>query len=140
VSARAVSHPLRVAIIDDETDVLTFLRAVFEDRGFEVATCGQPSTALELLREFHPDLVCLDLLMPEQMGVSLYAQIRHVPTLETVPVLILTGLDADEVGAALCTQASGVPAPDGTVEKPIDVTRLFGAVDAVLTRTAGGAA
>jgi DNA-binding response OmpR family regulator len=137
VSDSADPRRPRVAIIDDEQDVLTFLRIVFEDRGYEVATCEHSSTALALLREFRPDLICLDLLMPEQMGASLYVEIRRLPALASVPVLILTGLNAEDALAALGSRASGVPPPQGTVEKPLEVAQLFKAVDTVLARTTG---
>ena len=131
------SAPLRVAVVDDEEDVLTFLRLVFEDRGFEVLTTDRPGAAVAALRSFRPDLVCLDLLMPEHTGVSLYVAMRRTPELRTVPVLILTGLETGEALVALQERADGIPPPDGTVEKPLDVAALLRAVEAVLPAAIG---
>ncbi len=128
---------LRVAVVDDEEDVLTFLRLVFEDRGFEVLTTDRPGAAVALLRRFQPDLVCLDLLMPEHTGASLYVAMRRVPELRDVPVLILTGLETEDALVALKHRADGIPPPDGTVEKPLDVAALLRAVEAVLPAAAG---
>jgi DNA-binding response OmpR family regulator len=128
----------RAAVVDDEQDVLTFLRAAFEDRGFEVMTSDQPYAALPLLRRFRPDLVCLDLVMPEQSGVSLYLEMRRIPELSRVPVLILTGLDAGEALRTIEHDVTGVLPPDATVEKPLDLPSLFRAVDELLAGRGGG--
>ena len=75
--------------------------------------------------------------MPEHTGMSLYVAMRRLPELRTVPVLILTGLDAEPALAALQERADGIPPPDGTVEKPLDVGVLLQAVEAVLPPAPG---
>lgn len=126
------SEPRRVAVIDDEEDVLTFVRVALEDAGYAVATVSRSTEALSVLEAFRPDLVLLDVLMPEQMGLSLYTELRAHPALGATPVLFLTGLNArDDV--ALLTRAAAPPA--GYLEKPIDAPSLLAAVRRVL---AGG--
>ena len=117
----------RGAVIDDEEDVLTFVRIAMEDAGFEVATVSRPTEALETLEAFRPDVVLLDLLMPEQMGLSLYTQLRTTPLLRETPVIILTGLNArDALGTLGSATTPGPPA--GYLEKPVDAAALLGAV------------
>jgi DNA-binding response OmpR family regulator len=127
----------RVAIVDDEEDVLTFLRLALEDQGYEVLACDRPGGALELLAEFEPDLICLDLLMPERMGVSLYVDIRKSRRLATVPVLILSGLNAREGLLDILRRESDVPAPSGYLEKPVGSAQFLAAVQDVLGTPAG---
>lgn len=117
----------RVAVIDDEEDVLTFVRIAMEDAGFEVATISRPTEALESLEAFRPDVILLDLLMPEQMGLSLYTQLRTAPSLCKTPVIILTGLNAHDTLGAL-KSANGAGPPAGYLEKPVDAASLLGAV------------
>ena len=86
----------RVAVVDDEPDVLTFVRLALDDRGFDVMTLDRVAGALSALRAFAPDAICLDLLMPEQTGLSLLVEIRKDPDLAQIPVLILSALNARE--------------------------------------------
>lgn len=130
------SRPHRVALIDDEADVLTFLRFALEDRGVEVLTIDRPATALARLVEFHPDLVCLDLLMPEQMGLSLFVELRHHPKLSAVPIVILSGLNArDEMARALSRE--GLAPPAAYIEKPVAVSAFLETVEKALGAAVG---
>lgn len=122
----------RVAVIDDEEDVLTFVRVALEDAGYVVATVSRSPEAMPALEAFRPDLVLLDVLMPEQMGLSLYSELRAHPTLGATPVLFLTGLNAREDVAPLTRTATP---PTGYLEKPIDAPSLLAAVRRAL---AGG--
>jgi DNA-binding response OmpR family regulator len=111
----------RVAVIDDEPDVLTFLRLALEDAGFDVLISGSPAQVLTDLESFGPDVICLDLLMPERMGLSLFVEIRRTPSMERVPVVILSGLaGAGETLAALNTAGDLLP-PAFCFEKPVDI-------------------
>jgi DNA-binding response OmpR family regulator len=114
----------RVAVIDDEEDVLTFVRLLLEDAGFEVLTCDRPTEALPALASFAPDLVCLDLLMPEQLGWSLFAELRRDPALARVPVIILSGCDASaELEHARSLGRGG--AEVAYLEKPVEPEALL---------------
>jgi DNA-binding response OmpR family regulator len=124
--------PPLVAIVDDEPDITTFLGLALEDAGYRVVTINDSASALALLRERRPDLVCLDLLMPEQMGPSLYLQIRRIEELRGVPVLILSGLGAQDHFQELLSHAGQVPPPTGYVEKPVEPESFLDAVRSVL--------
>ncbi len=117
----------RVAVIDDEEDVLTFVRIAMEDAGFEVATVSRPTEAVATLEAFRPDVILLDLLMPEQMGLSLYTQLRSTPSLRATPIIILTGLAARDTLSAFSAAAT-TDQPVGYLEKPVDAAALLGAV------------
>ena len=123
----------RVAVVDDEEDVLTFLRLALEDQGFEVLASDRPLDAVPLLHAFKPDLVCLDLLMPEQMGSSLFVEIRRDPALAKVPIVILTGLNARDALAKVTGTVGGVHPPDRYLEKPVDLGAFLRAVAELTT-------
>ncbi len=118
----------RVAVVDDEEDVLTFVRIALEDAGFTVQALDRPTEAIGALEVFRPHLILLDLLMPEQMGVSLYAELRQNPVLRHVPVIILSGLNARDT----------LPEAAGYLEKPVDAAALLHAVRRVLPDPRGG--
>jgi len=125
-------RPPRVAVIDDEEDVLAFLEIVFQDRGYEVLALSQSTGAVALLAEFRPDLVCLDLLMPEQMGVSLFAELRSRPELREVPVIVLSGITERDGMASIAWERGLGPPPAAYLEKPLDIARVIATVARLL--------
>jgi two-component system OmpR family response regulator len=129
--------PARVAIVDDEEDITTFLALALEDAGFVVAVTNDPAQALELLRDFRPDLICLDLLMPGQTGASLYLEIHADRSLSHVPVMILSGLDAREDLRVMLQRRGGAPPPSGYIEKPVSAPDFVRSVQTLLERTGG---
>jgi len=125
----------RVALVDDEVDVTTYLACALEERGYQVLACNQATAALVRLRAFVPDLICLDLLMPEELGTSLYVAVRHDDMLAHSRVLILSGLDARSELASLIAAHPELPPPDGYIDKPVDLAAFLIAVDALLHAT-----
>lgn len=115
----------RIAVIDDERDVLTFLQLALEDAGYEVLASSAPVTVLSELQVFAPDLICLDLLMPERMGLSLFLEIRRMPALRRVPVVILSGLASASRPLDGLDLDEGVVPPAAYIEKPIDLAGLL---------------
>jgi two-component system phosphate regulon response regulator PhoB len=131
-------EPTRVAVIDDEVDILTFVRFLLEDQGYEVLTSESPTGVVARLEEFGPHLVCLDLLMPEQLGFSFFVELRRHPRLGAVPILILSGLNAREELARALHNAGDVPPPAGWVEKPLEPAVFLAAVGRALAPADGG--
>jgi DNA-binding response OmpR family regulator len=131
VSADTKRTPL-VAVIDDEEDITTYLELALADVGYRVVTCNQPSGALDMLRQERPDLICLDLVMPERAGGSLYVALRRDSVLKEVPVLILSGLGARQETLDAIVAAAAVPPPDGCVDKPLDGDELIARIGALL--------
>jgi len=121
-----------VAIVDDEADITTYLRVALEDAGYCVVATTDPARALNLLRRTRPDLICLDLLMPEQTGVSLYAELVKHEELAKVPIVILSGLTNREGLSELLGHADEVPEPAGFVEKPVDIEQFLRLVHRLL--------
>jgi DNA-binding response OmpR family regulator len=132
MSPKAPSRAPLVALVDDEADITTYLGLALEDRGYRVASTNQAAEALELLVRSEPDLICLDLLMPDRTGVSLYAELRAHESLGQVPVLILSGLGAREELGRMLTREGALPAPAGFIEKPVDIDRFLATVRGLL--------
>ena len=112
----------RIVVIDDELDVRKYLTALLGDHGFEVTSAGNGRDGFALVVGQHPDLVCLDLLMPEQTGLSLYKLIRDADELDEVPVLIISGLGVEQSIEQILT---GLPKPEGYLEKPVEIDRFI---------------
>ena len=107
----------RVLVVDDEMHLRLFIKAVFETAGFEVRTARDGEEGMRELASFHPDLVSLDLMMPNQGGLRLLAGLRAHPGLKDTRVLVVSAIEDATFRQALA-MLGDAPAPDGYVEKP----------------------
>ena len=113
-----MSDKKKIIIIDDEPDIVTFLTVLLQDNGYETISAGNGREGLETIRAERPDLVLLDITMPEKSGVRCYREMRENPDLKPIPIVIVTGV-AKDFKNFISTRRQ-VPPPDGFVEKPID--------------------
>lgn len=82
-----------VLIVDDDAAIRLLSRETLEQAGFDVLEAEDGAGALALFEEVHPDIILLDVTMPEMDGFTVCASVRRMPAGERVPVLIMTGLD-----------------------------------------------
>jgi CheY-like chemotaxis protein len=113
----------KIVIVDDEHDVITYLETLFKDNGYEVATAMDGKEGLEKIREFRPNLITLDIIMPNQSGVGLYRELKKDETLQNIPVIILSGVS--QYKKFFARDHHSVPKPDAFVEKPFDKSELL---------------
>ena len=92
-------HLKRILIVDDEADVTELLDYKFKQAGYAIRTLNDPLRAIGLARDFRPDLIILDVMMPELTGVQLLRMVRADALLQDTPVIFLTakGETADKV-------------------------------------------
>jgi CheY-like chemotaxis protein len=116
----------RILCVDDETDILLVLKTALRD-DYEVSTATNGPDALAMIEEEQPDLVLLDMMMPEMDGIEVLEEIRRMPHLASLPVIFLTGVsDRAKVREAL---------DKGTqyyLVKPFDCTELMNRVAAAI--------
>lgn len=120
----------RVLIADDDPDIVQFVRVSLELEGFEVETASDGREAVEKVLDTSPDLVLLDIMMPEMDGITALRRLRSHPGAANTSVILLTAkaLSEDRVrGLEL--------GADDYVTKPFDVTELMARIKAVLRRT-----
>lgn len=110
-----------VLVVDDEPDTVAFLTTLLEDNGFATLSAGDGAQARALLEERLPDLISLDVTMPEKSGVRLYRELREDERLKGIPIIIVTGVSGDF--EKFISSRKHVPPPDGYVPKPIDQGR-----------------
>ena len=80
----------KVLVVDDDRVMLTFLKGILEPWGLQVTLCHDPSECLSLIERTTPDLLILDLEMPQIHGLMLCEQIRSRPETALMPILVLT--------------------------------------------------
>lgn len=119
----------KILVIDDEPDVVTFLTTLLEDHGYETCSAKDGEEGWEKIQREHPDLICLDLLMPQKTGVKLYGEIRKDPVLRNIPVVIITCFGPPDTPAMdfkrFIHHRSKIPPPEGYLEKPVDRSALL---------------
>jgi len=85
----------KALIIDDEPDTATYLGTLLSDNGWDVRTANDVNTGLALAREDTPDVVLLDLMMPDRGGLSCLVEFRKDPELGPVPIVIVSGIEEE---------------------------------------------
>jgi DNA-binding response OmpR family regulator len=126
----------RVLVVDDDPDIVDYLRSFLEDEGYEVGAAADSAAALSVLDRFEPDVVLLDVLLPGRSGLDLLVSIRRSSRWGGTPLVVVTGSDRvlqDDCQSYLGAHA-GVRGPDGVLGKPIDRHTLL-AVLSYLTGT-----
>lgn len=105
--------------IEDNFDNRMLIRRVLMAEGYEIVEAGNAGEGLEVLKSLHPDLILMDINMPDMDGYSLTARIRSLPGHENVPIVALTANvmrgDREKSLEAGC---------DGYIQKPIDIDLL----------------
>jgi DNA-binding response OmpR family regulator len=91
----------KIAIIEDDTAILQMYRLKFEAEGFTVETAENGELGYELLEKFQPEIVLLDLMMPNMNGDELLAKIRTTEWGRDMKVIILTNMGEQEAPAGL---------------------------------------
>lgn len=121
----------RILVIDDSPSVTALLKLKLEDTGlYEVREENDGARSLDSAREFSPDLIVLDIVMPNMDGGDVEAQLRDDPQLQRTPVVFLTcAVKKDEVG-----QAGGMMIRGRLfIPKPIDMRFVLRSVEEYLS-------
>lgn len=93
----------KVAIIEDDIAISQMYRLKFESENYEVQTADNGKLGLELVEEFKPDIILLDLMMPEMTGDQMLAELRKKPWGKDMVVIILTNMGEEEAPKSLKT-------------------------------------
>jgi len=126
----------QVLVIDDEPDVATYLAMLLEDNGYETVTAGNGLEGMEKAKQNRPDLICLDITMPEQSGIRFYRNLKDDAELATVPVVVVTAVTGKGGDPTPFEEFLGsrkvVPPPEGFFSKPIDRDQFLAKVEEVI--------
>jgi len=81
----------RIFVIDDQSEILSLVNDYLSNSGFEVSLCKDSKEALHLIKSFRPDLILLDLLMPELGGFEICEILNKEPETRGIPIIIISG-------------------------------------------------
>ena len=119
----------KILLVDDEKDILEFLSYNLMKESFDVRTCLNGEQAIEEARKFKPDLIILDVMMPEMDGITACSEIRKISDLKDVLILFLTARSEEY------SELAGFDAgADDYVTKPIKPKLLISRIKALLKR------
>jgi diguanylate cyclase (GGDEF)-like protein len=120
----------RILIVDDEPDIIIFLKSVFEKENFRSYVANNGKEAIELAKTLLPDIILLDILMPKLSGYEVCRRLRDDFHTSHIPIIILTVKDspADKIKGLKI-------GADDYITKPFNYEELVARIRAVLRRT-----
>ena len=118
-----MNRPLKVLVVDDEPDIVEILSYNLTKENFEVSKAYNGYEAVSFALKNHPDLIIMDIRMPEMNGIEACRMIKKNEFMKNIPVLFLTA-DNDEYTSLSAVEAGG----DHFVTKPIRPSILMGMI------------
>lgn len=109
----------KILVIDDDPITVKYLVSVFTDNGYETCTAADGVQAYEVVKKEKPDMITLDLEMPEEWGTKFYRKLRKEKEFKTLPVIIISGMASRHLS---------VKDAVAYLSKPFDVDKLLGIV------------
>ena len=117
----------RVLLVDDDYAVLEITKLVLENEGFSVATASNGEDGLAIAKAEPPDIVVTDFMMPFMNGMELVRQMRALPSLAAIPIIMISATSAAEVGSMGELGVAFLP-------KPVTIDGLLQVIQRVLPR------
>ena len=118
-----------VLYVEDNLDNRTLVRRILTAEGYTLIEAANATQAMEILKTTEPDLILMDINMPDMDGYSLTAKIKETPRFESTPIIALTANvmrgDRERSLEAGC---------DGYIQKPIDIDKLSDQIEHFLRR------
>ena len=84
----------KIMIVDDEPDIQEYLMAVLEDIGYITCTTEDINNIADSIFHEKPDLIILDIMMPDRSGLSIYKEMQLTPELKKIPVILISGISS----------------------------------------------
>jgi len=120
-----------ILYVEDEPEMIDLIRLILGRRGFEVKGATGGVEGLRMVREEHPDLVLLDLMMPDMDGWEVYQQIKADEKTKGIPVIVVTA-KAQSIDKVLGLHIAKV---DDYIAKPFSPQDLLNSVEKVLQKS-----
>jgi DNA-binding response OmpR family regulator len=117
-----------ILCIEDEAEMIDLMRLILGRRGYDVRGAASGAEGLKMIREEKPDLILLDLMMPEMDGWEVYQQIKAEEKTKTIPVIVVTA-KAQSIDRVLGLHIAKV---DDYIAKPFSPQELLTSVEKVL--------
>ncbi len=115
--------PKKILIIDDDPIVVKFITNVLNDNGYETVSALNGAEAFELLKKEKPDLITLDIQMPEEWGPRFYRKLSKSKVYQNIPVVVISGLASTKYS---------IPKSSGYLSKPFETEDLLNLISNII--------
>lgn len=120
----------KILVVDDEPDIVEFISYNLKSKGYQTATAADGLEAIRKAKEFKPDLILLDVMMPNKDGMQTLRELRQIPEFESIAIIFLTALSDEK------SEIEGLNlGADDYIAKPIKPELLLTRIAAALRRT-----
>ncbi len=113
----------KILVVDDEEDIRIYLSTLLGDQGFEISLAKDGEEARKQVETNPPDLITLDISMPEKSGIKFYREMKASDPWRQIPVIIVTGVSDDF--RKFISSRHQVPPPEGYLSKPINPQEII---------------
>jgi len=86
----------KIMIVDDDPNITSYLTEFFQDNGYATCAASDGREALDVAKKEKPDLITLDLEMPEEWGPRFYRKLSQDPEIKNTPVIVISGLSGNQ--------------------------------------------
>jgi len=125
-----------ILVVEDDLHMRIFITTVLETSGYNATASKDGQEGIRKVKEDRPDLIILDVMMPEEGGVSMYRQLKTDNQFKNIPVVMLSGVESKTFLHSLKMMSIGLrdplPAPEAYVEKPSKAEKLLNIVQKLL--------
>ncbi|MGW8181057.1 MAG: response regulator [bacterium] len=112
-----------ILIVDDDAEIRDYFSTFLQDNGYKTLTAQDGQEALEKVRSEPPDLILLDIMMPNKTGTDFYRRFHMDKELSSIPIIVVSGAAGKHLA---------VPKPSAIIDKPVDTKKLLDEVKRVL--------
>jgi CheY-like chemotaxis protein len=127
----------KILCVDDELDMRIFISTVLKTQGYEAVAARNAVEGIQKAREVAPDLIIMDVMMPQAGGVTLFQEVKKDERLKHVPVILLTGVSqkafAHHLKMLNIRIDDSLPPPDAYMEKPLNPELLIATIERLLS-------
>ena len=124
----------KILIVDDDPDLVEAVSTILENKGYEVAAAYGGIEGLEKAKTENPDLIVLDVMMPDKDGYQVCKELKGDPKYSSIPILLLTAV-VSKIPTTRYTQQMGMETEaDDYVDKPVEPEELVKRIEALLSK------
>ncbi len=127
----------KILIVDDEPNIVAYLEMLLKDNGYQTISANTGEQGLETARQEKPDLITLDISMPESSGVRCLKELKTDSELASIPVVVVsgvTGYAGDPYGyMKFISKQASIPEPEAFFPKPIEPKEFLEKIQQLLS-------